>query len=184
MPPTAEVAGSVEGQVELSHGEGQVVASEIERVLSAIAAQMDLDTETERELLEEIQSHLEEATAASQTSGLDRGTALSEAAARLGVEEVGVLLQQVHAGRGTADAVIAAALPVLCALVLRWLVFAPDGTALGWPKLLARPALWVVAAVALLLPLLRFSHWRYGLASWAFFWGITVIFAILPAVRW
>jgi hypothetical protein len=66
--------------------------------------------------------------------------ALAEAAAHFGVEEVGAELQAVHAGWGTADAVIAAALPVVCALVLRWLAFAPDGTALGWPQMLTRPA--------------------------------------------
>jgi hypothetical protein len=161
-----------------------VVATGIERVLATISAQMELDSETEQELLEEIRSHLEEAVAASQARGLDERAALAEAAAHFGVEEVGALLQQVHAGRGTADAVLAAALPVVCALVLRWLVFAPDGTALGWPQLLARPAFWVIATAALMLPLLRFGRWRYGVASWAFFWGITVVFTTLPALRW
>jgi len=94
------------------------------------------------------------------------------------------VLQQVHAGWGTADAVVAAGLPVVFALVLRWLVFAPNGTALGWPQILTRHAFWVIAAVALLVPLLKFSRWRYGLASWTFFWIITVIFAVLPALHW
>lgn len=161
-----------------------MTAAEIEQVLAHIRAQMDLDSETEHEVLEEIRSHLEEAVAAAQAQGLDEGAALAEAAARLGVEEVGIELQQVHAGWGTADAVIAAGLPVVCALVLRWLVFAPDGTALGWPQMLMRPTFWVIAAAALLVPLLKFGRWRYGLASWAFFWVISVIFAILPALRW
>jgi len=115
---------------------------------------------------------------------LDERAALAEAARRFGVEEVGAELQQVHAGWGTADAVIAAGLPVLCALVLRWLVFAPDGTAIGWPQMLTRPVFWVIAAAALLVPLLKFGRWRYALLAWIFFWAITVVFSTWPALRW
>jgi hypothetical protein len=161
-----------------------MTAAEIEQVLARIRAQMDLDSETEHEVLEEIRSHLEEAVAAAQERGLDEQAALVEAAVRLGVEEVGFELQQVHAGWGTADAVIAAGLPVVCALVLRWLIFAPDGTALGWPQLLTRPAFWVIAAVALMVPLLKFGRWRYALMTWVFFWAITVVFATWPALHW
>jgi hypothetical protein len=161
-----------------------MTAAEIEQVLACIRAQMDLDSETEHEVLEEISSHLEEAVAAARERGLDEQAALAEAAARFGVEEVGVELQQVHAGWGTADAVIAAGLPVVCALVLRWLIFAPDGTALGWPQLLTRPAFWVVAAVALMVPLLKFGRWRYALAAWIFFWAITIIAMVWPTQRW
>ena len=159
-------------------------AVEIEQVLAQIRAQMDLDSETEHEVLEEIRSHLEEAVAAARAQGLDEQAALAEAAARFGVEEVGVELQQVHAGRGTANAVIAAGLPVVCALVLRWLVFAADGTAIGWRQMLMRPTFWVIAAAALLVPLLKFGRWRYALLTWAFFWAITVVSSIWPALRW
>jgi len=159
-------------------------AAEINQVLAHIRAKMDLDSETKHEVLEEIRSHLEEAVAVAQAQGTDKQAALAEAAARFGVEEVGVELQQVHAGWGTADAVVAAGLPVVCALVLRWLVFAPDGTALGWPQLLTRPAFWVIAAAALLAPLLKFDRWRYALITWVFFWAITVVFYTWPALRW
>jgi hypothetical protein len=73
---------------------------------------------------------------------------------------------------------------VVCALVLRWLAFAPDGTALGWPQLLSRPAFWIVALAALFVPLLKFERWRYALATWVLFWGLTVLFVMLPALRW
>jgi len=145
---------------------------------------MHLDREIEHELLEEIRSHLEEAVAEAQAQGVDESTALSEAAARLGVEEVGTTLQAVHAGWGTADAVIAAGLPVVCALVLRWLVFAPDGTALGWSQVLARPAFLIVALSALLVPVLKLERWSYALVSWGFFWLMTVIFVLGSTVRW
>jgi hypothetical protein len=161
-----------------------MVAAGIEQLLARIGAEMDLDSDTEHEVMEEIRSHLEEAVASAQARGLDEQAALAETARRFGAEEVGAELQQVHVGRGTADAVVAAGLPVVCALVLRWLVFAPDGTALGWPQMLDRPAFWVIASVAFLVPLLKFGRWRWGMVSWTFFWIITIIFATLPVLRW
>ncbi len=159
--------------------------NDLDDILARLRAQMDLDAETEHEVLAEIRDHLEEAVAQARARGVDEATALAQAAARFGLEEeVGRALQAAHAGWGTADAVIAAGLPVVCALVLRWLTFAPDGTALGWPQLLSRPAFWIVALAALLIPLLRFERWRYALVTWAVFWGLTVVFATLPALRW
>ena len=159
--------------------------SEIDYLLARIGAQMDLDGETESEVLTEIRDHLEEAVAEARAEGLDEGEALARAAARFGLEEeVGRELQAAHAGWGTADAVIAAGLPVVCALILRWLAFAPDGTALGWPQFLSRPAFWIVALAALLIPLLKFERWRYALVTWVIFWGLTVLFVALPALRW
>ena len=156
----------------------------VDEILARIRAHLDLEAETEYEVLEEIRTHLEEAVEVARMRGLDEKAALAEAAARFGVEEVGQELQATHAGWGTADGVVAAALPVVCALVLRWLVFAPDGTAVGWQEVLARPAFWVVSLAALVVPLLRFPRWRYALASWAFFWALTMIFVAWPALRW
>jgi hypothetical protein len=157
----------------------------IEDLLDRIRLRMDLDGETEHEVLDEIRDHLEEAVAEARAEGMDEAEALSRMAARFGLEEeVGRELQAAHAGWGTADAVVAAALPVLCALILRWLAFAPDGTALGWPQLLGRPAFWIVALAALLIPLLKFERWRYALATWILFWGLTVVFVALPALHW
>lgn len=157
----------------------------IEDLLDRIRAQMELDGETELEILDELRDHLEEAVTEAQAEGMDEAEALARTAARFGLEEeVGRELQAAHAGWGTADAVLAAALPVLCALILRWLAFAPDGTALGWPQLLSRPAFWIVALAALFIPLLRFERWRYALATWILFWGLTVVFVALPALRW
>jgi hypothetical protein len=156
----------------------------VDHVLERVRAQLDLDAEKEHELLEELRGHLEDAMATAQAQGLDEEAALAEAAAHFGVEEVGRELQATHLGWGTADGVVAAALPVICALVLRWLVFAPDGTAVGWQEVLVRPTFWVVSLAALLLPLLRFPRWRYALVSWTFFWVLSVIFFALPALRW
>lgn len=159
--------------------------SEIDNLVERIRGQMDLDSEAEQEILAEIRDHLEEAVAEARAEGLDETEALAQAAARFGLEEeIGRELQAAHAGWGTADAVVATALPVVCALILRWLAFAPDGTALGWPQLLSRPAFWVVALAALLIPLLKFERWRYALVTWVLFWGLTIIFVALSAPRW
>ncbi len=156
----------------------------IEAVLARIRSQLDLDAETEHDLLEELRGHLEDAVAAARMQGLDEEAALDRVVARFGVEDVGHDLQATHLGWGTADGVIAAALPVICALLLRWLVFAPDGTAAGWREVLARPVFWGVALLALLAPLLKFTRWRYAVASWAFFWLLSVLFCAWPALRW
>jgi hypothetical protein len=156
----------------------------VARLLAGVRAQMDLDGETENEVLEELRDHLEEALARARAEGLDEAAAEARVAVRFGLEEVGRELQAAHAGWGTADAVVAAGLPVFCAVVLRWLAFAPDGTALGWPQLLDRPSFWIVALAALLVPLLKFDRWRYALAAWAFFWMLTVIFVTFPSLRW
>ncbi len=158
---------------------------QLEQLLAQIREQMDLDSETEHEVMAEIRAHLEQALAEARAHGLDEGEALAEVASRFGPsEEVGRGLQEAHAGWGTADGVVAAGLPVVCALVLRWLVFAPDGTALGWPELLNRPSFWVVALTMLLIPLLKFGRWRYAVAGWVIFWGLTVLFVTWPALRW
>jgi hypothetical protein len=156
----------------------------IDELAKGIVGQMDLDDETTSAALEEIRGHLEEAVANAADHGLAPEEALARAAARFGADDVAHGLQEVHAGRGTADAVLAAGLPVACALLLRWTVFAPDGTAIGWQQVLTRPAFWVIATAALLVPLLRLRRWSYGLASWAFFWFITVTFVLTPALRW
>ena len=157
----------------------------IDDLVSRVRAQMELDSETEREVLAEIRDHLEDSLAEARATGLGEPEALAQVAARFGVEEeIGQGLQATHAGWGTADAVIAAALPVAGALILRWLAFAPDGTALGWPSLLGRPAFWIVALAALVIPMLKFERWRYALVAWALFWVLSVLCVAWPAVRW
>ena len=158
---------------------------EMDHILERLQARLNLSSETERELLEEMRTHLEDAVADAKAAGIDEKTALLGAAERFGLDEAGSELQKLHQGWESADAIIACALPVLAALVLRWLVFAPDGTALGWPELLVRPAFWLVAVVALLVPLIRFSRWRYALVGWGLFWALTVLFITFPAIsRW
>jgi hypothetical protein len=155
----------------------------IDHVLESIRSELELSSETEHDLLEEIRTHLEDAISDARAQGLDEEAALMKAAGRFGAKDVGMELQKVHQPWESADAIIACAVPVIAALVLRWLIFAPDGSALGWTELLARPAFWVVATVALLVPLIRFRQWRYALVGWGLFWALSIIFVTFPAIR-
>jgi hypothetical protein len=157
---------------------------DIDDLLERIHAQMNLEAETEYQVLEEIRCHLEEAVDDARARGVDEEAALAQAAARFGVDEVGQELQATHEGWGTLEGIAAAALPVLFALVLRWLVFAPDGTVVGWQRTLTRPGFWVIALLALLVPLWRFPRRRYALISWAVFWALSVIIIVGDAVHW
>ncbi|PKO22076.1 MAG: hypothetical protein CVU38_11450 [Chloroflexi bacterium HGW-Chloroflexi-1] len=156
----------------------------VEDVLIRIRAGLDLEAETEHDLLEEIRGHLEEAVAAGVARGLTPEDALAQAAAAFGVEQAATELQATHAGWGTLEGVAAAALPVALALVLRWLIFAPDGTAVAWREIPVRPALAVIAVVALLVPLLRFPRRRYALGLWIVFWALSLLTAVWPTARW
>jgi hypothetical protein len=156
----------------------------IDDALDQIQARLVLEAEAEHEVLEEIRGHLEEAVAAGKARGLDEQKALAEAARAFGIEETAAALRETHAGWGTLEGVAAAALPVLLALVFRWLIFAPEGTADAWRESLSRPTLTVIAAVAMLLPLALFARRGYAIALWIFFWGLSVITLIWPAWRW
>jgi hypothetical protein len=88
----------------------------------------------------------------------------------------------VHAGWESIEAIVATALPVLFAIILRWLAFAPDGSALAWPRMLVQPGFYIVAAAALIIPFLLFRRWRFALVGWGFFWLLTVIFVVFPSL--
>ena len=155
----------------------------IDLILAEIRAEMDLSRETETELLEEIRGHLEDAVETAVSQGQNVETALLDVAERFGARDVGRALQEVHAPWESADAIIACIIPVVAALILRWIVFAPDGSAIGWQEILVRPAFWIVAFAALLVPVFQFQRWQYALISSTFFWAITVIFIALPTIQ-
>ena len=155
----------------------------IDDVLDRIRVEMSLESQREHELLEEIRVHLEEAVVDGLARGLDDGEALTEAAARFGVEEVGRPLQATHEGWGVWEGIAAAALPVLFALLLRWVVFDPAGSFAGWRPVVSRPAFWVIAAAALLIPVLRIPRRRHALVSWTVFWGLSVIMIVGGAAQ-
>ncbi len=156
----------------------------IDDILSQIQSRLGLEAETEHEVLEEIRGHLENAVADAKARGIDEQHALMQAASEFGVEQTTAELRATHAGRGIWEGIAAAALPVLFTLILRWLIFSPNGTADAWREMLSRPTLIVIAIAAILLPLVRFPRRRYAIALWILFWGISLITVLLPTVRW
>jgi hypothetical protein len=157
----------------------------IDQALTRIRKQLHLSNEKENEILSEIRTHLEDVVAQSREEGGDPQTALKIALERFGIEETAPQLQEVHEGWESIEALAATALPLLFALILRWLAFAPEGTARAWPQLLVQPAFWLVAGAALVIPVLLFRRWRFALVSWGIFWLITVIFVVFPTInRW
>ncbi len=149
----------------------------LDRLLEQARAQLDLEADTERDVLDELRCHLEEGYTAARSRGLSEEQALAEAARRAGLEEAARVLQATHQGWGTADGVLAAAVPVVCTHLLRWLVV-PQGGLTYAPPFLSRPEFWVMALMALALPLMRLRRWRYALASWVFFWALSLAFII------
>lgn len=150
----------------------------LETVLTAISAEMNLSKATEWELIEEIRGHLEDAVADARATGLDENAALLKAAEKFGAAEVGQALQAVHMPWESADALLACFVPVLGGLVLRWLIFAPSGTAVGWPILLQRPAALIIALAVLFIPCLQFRRWPYTITAWLFIWGVSFLFIL------
>jgi hypothetical protein len=148
----------------------------IEQVLGQIAAGLQLSSQTEQELLEEIRGHLEDALAEAVRQGQNPDEALREVAGRFGVEVVATALQEEHAPWESADAIVACILPVAGALILRWLTFVPAGSAANWTLLLLQPALWAVAVIVLLISLIYYHRWQYALTVWGFFWALSLIF--------
>src|SRR6266545_1462983 len=99
----------------------------VDQVLANISIHLHLSKESENEVLEEIRTHLEDAITAAAAEGWDEEMALLKAAEEFGVAEAGAELQEVHGSWESLNAIATVALPVLFALILRWLAFAPDG---------------------------------------------------------
>ncbi len=155
----------------------------IDQVLMNISEQLHLSKETEHEVLEEIRTHLEDAVNEAAALGEDEQEALRKAAERFGIEEAGAELQTEHSNWESIDAIAATALPVLFAIILRWLAFAPDGSVLKWQQLLNRPGFYILAFAAFIIPLYHFHRWRFALVGWGIFWLLTVIFVIFPSIN-
>lgn len=152
----------------------------IDAYLQGLAERLEMNAQQKRELLDEMRDHLQEAVAAQQARGLDDAASLAAALARFGADtRIAAGLNEAYAGWGMTDAIIFTALPVIMGLLLRWLVFAPGGSAIGWEKVLTSLPFWIVAVAALLAPLLRFPRFRYALVSWVLFWSMTVAFVAL-----
>lgn len=156
----------------------------IDDLLEQMRLGMAVEAEAEHEVLEEMRGHLEDSVAAARARGAGEREALEEAAAAFGVELTAAEMRATHAGWGTGEGIAAAALPVIFALVLRWLIFAPGGTFDAWRQVLSWPSLGLVTGVMILLPLLRFPRRGYAISLWLFFLMLSIAAMILPTARW
>jgi hypothetical protein len=155
----------------------------IDQVLAHISQHLHLSKETEYEVLEEIRTHLEDVIAEAASRGEDEQAALQQAAAEFGIEEAGDELQKVHANWEALGPIGFTALPVLFALILRWLVFAPDGSAAHWLQVLDQPVFLTLAIAAMIIPAYLLHLRRLALVGWGVFWLLTIIFVIFPSIN-
>ena len=146
----------------------------LNRYLSTVASQLNVDPTTEREILEEVEAHLEEAIMELQESGLGPEESVRVALDNFGeAREVGRMLGRLH-GDSAQQAVLAAFLPVALALTFKW-VLLPLVQALGnWQGSPTPIVFGCLAALALLVPALTLRRWRYGYVVWAFFSLVTI----------
>lgn len=176
------------------HFDIQAPDADLEFWLARLADRLDLDREQRREITDEIRSHVLDAAdvlqgrgvdggrseaCGAEGGGMDRTEALRRAWENLGPEDrVADAIRAAHAGRGTSDALWVAALPVVLALVLRWGVLTIDGSAVDWPGLALTVPFGLFAAVALVGPFVAVARPRFAVASWAAFWGLTVLLLV------
>jgi hypothetical protein len=148
--------------------------TELERYLSDIASQLNVDPITEREILCEIRSHLEEAMAQMREDGVGMEESVTIALREFGeAREVGGMLGRLHSESAN-QAVLAAFLPVALALTFKWLLLPLLRDLAHWQASPTPVVLACLALLALLVPGLTFKRWRYGYSVWAFFSLVTI----------
>jgi hypothetical protein len=146
----------------------------VEAYLREVRRRLRVDPAMEKAILAELRSHLEEATIAHQAMGLSRERAEARAIKEFGEAwEVAKQLQGVH-GSSFNQALLAAFLPVVLTIVLKWVAIPLLRLSAAW-QVVTSPAFLSVAALLLLLPTLRWEKWRYGLPAWGFFWAMTIL---------
>ena len=160
----------------------QAIEQHIDLVLKRIGRDLKLNNDTKHEILEEMRCHFEDAVDDAVRRGVNPLDALHDAVGRFGIEEVGPELQAVNGTSESSDAIFIALVPVVGALLLRWVIFSPAGASADWTHFLQRPAFWIVAVVTLLIPILQFQKRSHTIITWIIFWSLTLIFALLPAV--
>lgn len=142
--------------------------------IAAVAAELRLDRESGMQFLAEVRDHLCEGMAhATDALRLPADDAAAHAVAAMGAAvDLAGGVNSVHAGHGTADAMMAVALPVVGSLALRGLLLSGGTGAAASPWLIG-----IAITMLLVAPALRFARWRFAVASWSAFWAITLLLA-------
>jgi hypothetical protein len=147
---------------------------QLERYLGEVASQLNVDPTTEREILREIRSHLEEAVAELQEEGIGGEESLALAVDNFGdARDVGRMLGRRHSDSAN-QAVLAAFLPVALALTFKWIMLPLLSGLAHWQGNPTPIIFACLTVLALLVPGLTFRQWRYGYAVWAFFSLVTI----------
>ena len=147
---------------------------ELERYLSEIASQLNVDPGQGREILNEIRSHLTEAVAEGLAEGLGPEDSLALAIEEFGeAREIGRMLGRRHSDSAN-QAVLAAFLPVALAITFKWLLLPLLRDVAHWQASPTPVIFSCLALLALLVPGLTFKRWRYGYGVWAFFSLVTI----------
>lgn len=155
----------------------------VDDLLKEVSRDLNLSSEAEWELLQEMRDHLEDAVADAQAEGYDPDLALLKAAERFGIDETLPALQRLHREWEFGEVLLMCSVPVFFTLVLRWLVYDAAGTAGGWQMIVSRPWLPAIALLLLIIPLWQLVRWRMAALVWAFFWLVSVIFMLYPQMR-
>lgn len=155
----------------------------IDDVLEQIRKQLNLSSESEWELIEEIRAHLEDAVDAARLKGKDETTALLKAAEDFGLEESASELQLIHGEWEVSQALLLCIIPIFFTVVMRWLLFSAEGTISGWEPTFSRPITITICLILLFIPLTQLRRWPYATLTWIVFWFISFIFVAFPALR-
>jgi hypothetical protein len=150
------------------------MSEELQRYLSEIANQLSVEAATEKEILREIQVHLEDSAAELHTGELDKQESVAAAIGNFGdAREVGRMLGLLHSDSAN-QAVLAAFLPVALALTFKWILLPLLGSLGHWQGSPTPFVFASLAILALLVPGLTLRKWRYGYGVWAFFSLVTI----------
>jgi hypothetical protein len=153
---------------------GRTMNEELERYLADVASQLSVDPTSERAILWEIRSHLEEAAAELREHGLGEAQSWALAVDSFGESrEVGRMLGCLHSESAN-QAVLAAFLPVALALTFKWILLPLLRSLAHWQASPTPIIFACLAVLALLVPGLTFRKWSYGYGVWAFFSLVTI----------
>ena len=142
----------------------------INNYLNALARRLHLDPLREREILEELQTHIEDKAAEMEADGLDRESALARAVEEMGApRNLASRMYAVHSTTGVWRDVVLAMLPhfLLAALFALHL----------WSHY------FLVSVVLVSIAFVTWRHWRAGRPSqWSYSWMGYSLAA--PAISW
>jgi len=153
---------------------GRTMNEELERYLAEVASQLSVDPTSERAILWEIRSHLEDAVAELGEQGVGEEQIWALAVDRFGESrEVGRMLGRLHSESAN-QAVLAAFLPVALALTFKWILLPLLRSLAHWQGSPTPIIFACLGVLALLVPGLTLRKWSYGYGVWAFFSLVTI----------